>query len=405
MNSPLGIYLSVPFCKAKCSFCNFASDAFGPERMDAYVDRLGAEIGDAGQRAAKLGAVIGSAADSVYFGGGTPSLLSAKQFQSIFTVLRDQFEVTADAEVTLECAPGQLADETLEELLRQGVNRVSLGVQSFVDREAQAVGRLHTGALCEAEILRLRAAGVSKIGVDLIVGLPHQTEASWMESLQRTLASEAGHVSMYMLEVDEESRLGREVLAGGGRYGAESVPAEDDAAAWYEMGCEILYAGGIGQYEISNFAREGHASRHNQKYWKRQPYIGFGLDAHSMLPVGDGAVRFQNTDELEAYMPRDAHGPLAVLPRGAGWPEPEFIGREAAFEESLFLGLRLVEGVGLNGLQEDFGDEMVASVMPGIREAREAGLLSMDEDRIRLTARGRMASNEVFSRLLVTATA
>lgn len=405
MKSPLGLYLSVPFCKAKCSFCNFASDAFGPERMDAYVDRLGAEIGDARQRAAKLGAAIGSAADSVYFGGGTPSLLSAKQFQSIFTVLRDQFEVTADAEVTLECAPGQLADETLEELLRQGVNRVSLGVQSFVDREAQAVGRLHTRAVCEAEILRLRAAGVSKIGVDLIVGLPHQTQDSWMESLERTLAIGAGHVSVYMLEVDEESRLGRELLAGGGRYGAECVPSEDDAAAWYEMGCETLRAGGVRQYEISNFAREGHASRHNRKYWKRQPYIGFGLDAHSMLPVGDGAVRFQNTDELDAYMTRDAQGPLAVLPRGAGWPEPEFLGREAAFEESLFLGLRLIEGVGLNGLQEEFGDELVASVMPGIREAREAGLLLMDEDRIRLTARGRMASNEVFSRLLVPATA
>jgi oxygen-independent coproporphyrinogen-3 oxidase len=171
------------------------------------------------------------------------------------------------------------------------------------------------------------------------------------------------------------------------------------------MGCEILHAGGVAQYEISNFAREGHASLHNRKYWKRQPYIGFGLDAHSMLPAGDGAVRFQNTDELDAYMTRDAQGPLAVLPHGAGWPEPEFLGREAAFEESLFLGLRLIEGVNLNGLQEEFGDEMVASVMPGIREAREAGLLSMDEDRILLTARGRMASNEVFSRLLVTATA
>jgi oxygen-independent coproporphyrinogen-3 oxidase len=399
MHAPVGLYLSVPFCKAKCSFCNFASDAFGPGRMDAYVDRLGGEIGEAKTRAARMGATLVSTADSVYFGGGTPSLLSAAQFRKIFEALRAEFELAAGAEMTLECAPGQLAEETLEELLRQGVNRVSLGVQSFVDREAQAVGRLHTGAECEAEIARLRAAGVKDIGLDLIAGLPHQTEASWRESVKRAVQSEVTHVSVYMLEVDEDSRLGREVLAGGGRYGAGHVPSEDDAAAWYELGCEMLDAGGVRQYEISNFARDGHRSRHNMKYWRRMPYVGFGLDAHSMLPAERGAVRFQNTDDLDAYM-GSAEGLFGILREEQSGSGAEFVGREAAFEESLFLGLRMNEGVRIDALRGEFGAVMVDAVMPSLIEAQDAGLVLVEERVVRLTARGRMASNEVFSRIL-----
>jgi oxygen-independent coproporphyrinogen-3 oxidase len=373
--------------------------------MDAYVERLCDEIAEARRAAEDMGASLGRGADSVYFGGGTPSLLSGTQFRRIFASLREQFDIAGDAEMTLECAPGQLAAETLDELLRQGVNRVSLGVQSFVDREAQAVGRLHTRTICEEEIARLQSAGVNEIGIDLIAGLPHQTEESWKVSLEAALASGVTHVSVYMLEVDEESRLGREVLAGGARYGANRLPTEDEAAAWYELGCGMLAAGGVQQYEISNFALEGHASRHNLKYWRRQPYIGFGLDAHSMLPAGKDAVRFQNADDLDVYMNSKAEGPFAVLTKSARRPEPERVGRQAALEESLFLGLRLNEGVRLDGLREEFGGEMLASVMPGITEACEAGLLAMDGERIALTSHGRMASNEVFSRLLVPALA
>ena len=404
MDSPVGLYLSVPFCRAKCTFCNFASDAFGSSRMDAYVDRLCGEIRGARPAAKHMGARLERVADSIYLGGGTPSLLSAVQFRRIFGALREQFDVDANAEVTLECAPGQLSDETLEELLRQGVNRVSLGVQSFIDREAQAVGRLHTAAMCEAEIVRLRGAGVPEVGIDLIAGLPYQSEVSWRESMARAIASDVTHVSVYILEVDDESRLGREVLAGGGRYGAREVPSEDEVASWYEAGCEMLDAAGVRQYEISNFARDGHASRHNVKYWRRLPYIGFGLDAHSMLPAGDGAVRFQNTDDLNAYMGDGASGgPLGLVQSRVTRQEPEFIGREAAFEESLFLGLRLNEGVSLDMLRESFGGVLLASVMPGVEETREAGLLAVEGERVRLTAKGRMASNEVFSRLLVPA--
>ena len=207
-----------------------------------------------------------------------------------------------DAEITLECAPGQLSDETLDELLRQGMNRISFGVQSFVDRETAAVGRLHTQQQCEAEIARVRAAGVEEINIDLIAGLPHQTAQSWQYSVEQAIASGAPHVSVYMLEVDEESRLGREMLEQGTRYSASAVPSEDETADWYQQACAALDAAGVQQYEISNFARPGHRSRHNLKYWQRQPYVGFGLDAHSMLPTGTGAVRFANTSDLDEYL-------------------------------------------------------------------------------------------------------
>ncbi len=205
-----------------------------------------------------------------------------------------------------------------------------------------------------------------------------------------------------MLEVDEDSRLGREVLAGGARYGAAQVPTEDDAAALYELGCEMLDASGIRQYEISNFARDGHRSRHNMKYWRRMPYIGFGLDAHSMLLSDRGASRFQNTDDLDVYM-GVPEGPFEILPRESDTGQTEFVSGEAAFEESLFLGLRMNEGVSMDALRGEFGSAMVDGVLPSLLETQDAGLVVVEEHGIRLTSRGRMASNEVFSRILAPA--
>jgi oxygen-independent coproporphyrinogen III oxidase len=376
--------------------------------MQGYVDRLCGEIREARAAAKMLGATLDRSMDSVYFGGGTPSLLSAEQFRQIFGALRSEFDLASGAEITLECAPGQLSDETLNELLRQGMNRISFGVQSFVNRESAAVGRLHTEQQCKAEIARLRAAGVSEINLDLIAGLPHQTEQSWRYSVEQTIASGVPHVSVYMLEVDEESRLGKEMLANGTRYHASAVPSEDDAAAWYQLACEAFDAAGLQQYEISNFARSGHASRHNLKYWKRQPYIGFGLDAHSMLSAGASDVRFANTSDLDAYLgdASDA-GPFEIVTQAkdSSGPDADIIGREEAFEESLFLGLRLNQGVVLNSLRIEFGDGMLEDVMPALLEVRDAGLLEMDSGLIRLTARGRMVSNEVFSRLLIASAA
>jgi len=292
----------------------------------------------------------------------------------------------------------------LDELLRQGMNRISFGVQSFVDQESAAVGRLHTRLQCEAELARVRASGLKDINVDLIVGLPHQTEQSWRYSVEQAIACEAPHVSVYMLEVDEESRLGREMLEQGTRYSAGAVPTEDEAADWYSQACVLLDEAGVHQYEISNFARRGHRSRHNLKYWERQAYVGFGLDAHSMLHTNMGAVRFANTSDLDRYLGNaPAVTPFRLLEadQEVAAPEVDIVGSNEAFEESLFLGLRLVEGVDLNKLRSQFGNAMVKDAMPALLEVCDAGLLQMNADRVRLTPQGRLVSNEVFSRLLV----
>jgi len=408
MAAPAGVYISVPFCKAKCTFCNFASGVFGADRMQRYVDRVCVEIDAARAAAETIGASLPEGADTVYFGGGTPSLLAPQQFQQIFQHLRGQFDLAADAEITLECAPGQLADETLFELLRQGMNRTSFGVQSFVDRETAAVGRLHTQPMCEAEFARVRAAGVDEINIDLIAGLPHQTAESWRYSVERAIASGVPHISVYLLEVDEESRLGREMLEKGTRYSASAVPSEDETADWYQQACTTLQEAGVQQYEISNFARSGHRSRHNLKYWQRQAYVGFGLDAHSMLTAGDEAVRFANTSDLDEYLGNEAvAAPLQLFEsvKGSCAPDVDLIGRGEAFEESLFLGLRLNEGIDLCRLRDHFGDAMLHDAMPALLEVRDAGLLELGPDWMRLTARGRLVSNEVFSRLLISSAA
>ena len=381
----LGIYISFPFCKAKCTFCNFASDTFALSRMDAYAARLAQEIAEARNRAVLLGEALPEEVDTLYLGGGTPSLLEPGHIRSLFAALREHFRLAPEAEMTLECAPGQLAEGALAEWLRQGLNRVSLGVQSFVDRESAAVGRLHTRETCLAEMARLRAAGLPNLSLDLIAGLPHQTEASWRESVEQAIATRAPHVSVYMLEVDEDSRLGREAIGHGSRYGAGQLPSEDESAAFYQQACGMLGDAGIGQYEISNFARPGFASRHNLKYWQREPYLGFGLDAHSML----GEVRFANTDDLDSYL---TPSPFATQLK------PDILTPEAVFEESLFLGLRLNGGVALHTLDPT----LLAEVGPSLEELREAGLVQMTAGRVALTDAGRLLSNEVFSRILLS---
>ncbi|WP_263375878.1 radical SAM family heme chaperone HemW [Granulicella aggregans] len=383
----LGIYISVPFCKAKCTFCNFASGAFGLERMDGYVDGLVAEIAAARVRAAELKAELPGSVDTIYFGGGTPSLLEPKQLQSIFAALRREFEIAAGAEVTLECAPGQMSEATLEEAMAHGVNRVSFGVQSFVDEETAAVGRLHTAEACQAEIARVRAAGISEISLDLIAGLPRQTAQSWKRSLDAVVESGVPHASVYMLEVDEESRLGKELIAGGPRYQATAVPTDEAMTEFYARAIEQFGEAGLEQYEISNFAREGHASRHNLKYWAREPYLGLGVDAHSMLRKGDGAVRFANGDSLEDY---------AV---GAGC-EVTSVDPDEAFEEALFLGLRRNVGVRLGELEREFGSARVEDLDAPLRELVQGGLMCREGDTVRLSGRGRLISNEVFGELL-----
>ena len=389
----LGVYVSIPFCRAKCSYCNFASGVFGSERLATYVEKLTAEIRETPKRVAAWGGQLPGIADSLYFGGGTPSLLNISQIDKILKALKEIFSFVASTEITLECAPGQLSDKLLQAMPGLGLNRVSLGVQSFVDREAAAVGRLHTRAITLKEMERLRTAGIEDINVDLIAGLPHQTRESWNFSLAEAIATGVPHLSVYMLDVDEDSRLGREMIAGGTRYGVGMVPNEQTIADMYTEACEQFAAAGIAQYEISNFARAGHRSRHNLKYWTRQPYFGFGLDAHSFLPTIDGeAIRVGTTDDLAAY-----------LDPNAGSRERETItpvSAAQALEEAWFLGLRLNDGVSLPDITSEFGESAIRPYQPILQEAQVQGLMECDEHRARLTQQGRLFANDVFERFL-----
>jgi oxygen-independent coproporphyrinogen-3 oxidase len=409
----LGIYISVPFCRTKCSFCNFASGVFSRTVFDRYVEQVAADIASAEQIAQSLGASLERSVDSIYLGGGTPSILAPDQLTTLFQRVTDGFDIERSAEVTVECAPGTLSEPILDTLLASRVNRVSLGVQSFVDKECSSVGRLHTRETTLADIARLRRAGIGNINIDLIAGLPHQTAESWQYSLRETLATSVPHVSVYMLEVDEDSRLGNELLAGGSRYHAHHVPHEDLTADLYLAACEKLARGGLHQYEISNFAcAVTHGvglrdSRHNLKYWKRQPYLGFGVDAHSMLLAdkdlaqqGMQAIRFATPDSLEAY----SAAAIQLQPGNARISQllgsRTLVDAQAALEEEFFLGLRLNQGVSLSQIAARHGTQRVHKFDSAIAELIDAGLLEDRDSCLRLTARGRLLSNEVFARFL-----
>ncbi len=417
MPMPLGIYVSVPFCRTKCSYCNFASDVFSRAVFDGYVDRVCADIERSAVTAESMGGDMEHEIDSIYLGGGTPSILDSDQLERIFVTIRQNFCLQTASEITVEGAPGTLSEPILDALLGAGVNRVSLGVQSFIHQESAAVGRPDQRSAIVDDMARLRARGIGNINIDLIAGLPHQTSESWESSLKQAIDSEAPHVSVYMLEIDQDSRLGRELMAGGTRYHAHFVPDEDLTADHYLTACERLNGAGIEQYEISNFARAGFESRHNLKYWVRQPYLGFGVDAHSMLRASSdpykfvntagpapaartlsceisssdlNAVRFSTADSLDTYL---SGAPLCRTP----------VSRQAALEETLFLGLRLVRGLDWTRVAGEFGADRVARFSPARDEFIQGGLMIEDGKFVRLTARGRLLSNEIFQQFLTSA--
>jgi oxygen-independent coproporphyrinogen-3 oxidase len=407
------LYLSVPFCRTKCSFCNFASGVFSRDRFDHYIAYLEQAIAHApAAGSAALPDIRPSAAfdpllDSIYLGGGTPSILSPDQLDRLFAAISSVFQLTLQAEITVEVAPGTLSDEVLAALLRARVNRVSLGVQSFVDQESRSVGRLHTRDVTLADIARLRAAGITDLSIDLIAGLPHQTAESWDYSLDQTLALDLPHVSVYMLEVDGDSRLGRELIAGGTRYHAYHVPDEDLTVALYERACQRLDAAGIAQYEISNFARPGHRSRHNLRYWQRLPYYGFGVDAHSMLPAPtlsepNRAIRLATPDSLEELLkPAGLSEGAPHLPQFADVGlMTTIVSERQAIEETYFLGLRMNCGLELLAIKEEFGIAAVDDYREPIAALVDSGLLALEDGWLRLTPRGRLFSNEVFAAFL-----
>ena len=399
-DNALGIYISIPFCRSKCTYCNFASGVYPASEHARYVGRLVGDLESAGVWAGQINVNLPRRVDSVYLGGGTPSLLAPDLIDHLFTTIRANFHFDVDAEVTVECAPGQIADETLDALVAAGVNRVSLGVQSFIDREAQSSGRLHSRAIVEDDLRRLRAAGIRNINLDLIAGLAGQTFASWQESLDALIGAGVPHASVYMLEVDEDSRLGREMLAGGVRYHAELVPNDDAIARMYTQAIDSLATAGLAQYEISNFCLPGFASRHNLRYWQRRPYLGLGLDASSMLRAprsgpGDlpNVLRATTADDLTAYL--EASQPLETA-----WHSPA-----SQLEEAWFLGLRLNAGVSVADLESEFGRAAVAPALEVVSRLAEEGLLVSEGGVVRLTACGQLLSNDVFQEFLGLATA
>jgi oxygen-independent coproporphyrinogen-3 oxidase len=350
-----GVYLSYPFCAQKCTYCNFASGVFPRELESRYLDRMLSEL-----RSTEWPWTP----ETVYLGGGTPSQMGADSLKALLAEIpgRDW------AEATMEAAPGSLTREKVDAWTRAGINRVSLGVQSFISKELSRTGRKHSAETVVQDVGVLREGGIGNINLDLIAGLPFQTRETWNESLDWIERIGAPHVSVYMLEVDDDSNLGRELLVLGSRYGAGAVPCEDDIADFYEIAVERLQRLGIDRYEISNFARAGFESRHNLKYWHREPYLGFGADAHSC----DGESRWQNAESASDYVAQ-GHALRETHPADAEG-------------EKFFLGLRLAEGI--EGPWEPFSGV--------IRRFLDDGLLELSGSRVRLTARGVMLSNEVF---------
>ena len=355
-----GVYISYPFCSQKCSFCNFASGVSAPETVAKYQQKLLAEIG---------AHVWAWRPETLYFGGGTPSLISAEFLREMMAAIpREKL-----TEVTLECAPGTVSEQAVALWLDCGINRVSLGVQSFVTKELRQTGRRHDAEMVKREMTLLRNAGLENVNIDLIAGLPEQTLASMDESLAWIERLAAPHVSLYIFEIDEDSRLGNEILLGGQRYGAPRVPNDELTAQLYEKASQALRRMGYHHYEISNYAHPGFESHHNLKYWLLEPYVGFGLDAHSF----DGHHRWSNADTFDSYFNAEKPPPTTSDPA----------------EERFFVGLRLLDGI------EPTPAEWRRFAEP-IDKWERAGMLERAGPRLRLTPPAVLVSNEVFQDFL-----
>jgi oxygen-independent coproporphyrinogen-3 oxidase len=412
----LGIYVQVPFCQTKCTYCNFHTGVVSAGRFAPYVETVCREIrewrvGGKGENGGRVEGGIAQAdgvtqdphvtatcgapgsvsqttgesiVDTVYVGGGTPSLLEPELLNRLLGTLRENFECAFD-EVTLEADPETVEPAKAAAWLAAGFNRVSMGTQSFVDEELKAAGRLHRRADIYRAVRVLRDARFGNIGFDLIAGLPKQTQHSWRQSLDELIALSPEHVSVYMMEIDEGSRLGLEVLQSGSRYSARELPPEESMAEFYEFGQAQLKAAGYEQYEISNWAKPGFASPHNLKYWRREPYLGFGAGAHSF----SGRQRWANLHDAAAYVEAISAGKTAIV-------SMESVSRESALEEELFLGLRQLSGIDLGRIERQYGVNLEEKARPLVA----AGLMRLGEQRLRLDPGKLSVSNEVIVELL-----
>lgn len=372
-----GVYIHIPFCRTRCSYCDFATGAYEGALAERYVCAVANEI----ERFRKEDAAS-IEVDTIYFGGGTPSLLSPAQVERILAAAHTRFQVTDGAEVTMEMNPGTLTPLILREFRKLGINRASFGAQTFDDDELRRLGRTHTAEDVRSTIHHLREAGFDNTSFDLIAGLPAQTLEAWSRNLDEALKLRPAHLSFYLLEVHEGTPLAAQI-----RRGQQPAPDDDVAALMYRLMLDKAQAAGYEHYEISNLCQPGFQSRHNSKYWTGEAVYGFGCSAHSY----DGLrARWSNERDAVKYT-------NLIEATGAAIVETTNLDEHEVRAESIFLGLRLMRGLDLRKHRTRFGSDLRKDYAPDIERLRDAGLIEIDEDLMTLTRRGVLLSNEVFS--------
>jgi oxygen-independent coproporphyrinogen-3 oxidase len=371
-----GVYIHIPFCRSRCSYCDFATGIYESGLAERYVRALKSEIELASRpdEAVKI--------NTIYLGGGTPSLLTATQLEIILGAVRKRFDVEIGAEVTMEMNPGTLSPQKLRDYKAAGVNRTSFGAQTFDDRELARLGRRHTAEDVRLTIAMLRDAGFENVSFDLIAGLPGQTLDAWHRNLREALSLKPEHLSLYLLEVHEGTPLADQI-----RRGAQPKPDEDVAAEMYEHMLDETATAGYEQYEISNFCLPGFESRHNSKYWTRDAVYGFGCSAHSHDGRG---LRWANERDAAKYSE-------LIENSGSAITETTELNENEVRSESLFLGLRLLRGVDLNEYRDRFHRDIREDYREDLDRLTDAGLIELSDDWLKLTRHGALLSNEVFS--------
>ena len=382
MTLPLGLYVHVPFCSAICNYCNFNRGLFDAGLKARYVDAVIVEIACAGEEAQEgCPSTDGVAADTIYFGGGTPSLLEPEDVARIIAAAQSAFDVDGDREVTLEANPESVSEPRLRGFRDAGVNRLSFGVQSVREDELRRLSRLHHADRARAAIAEARAAGFDNVSLDLMMWLPGQSVSQWLESVDQAIALAPEHLSLYMLEVYPNAPL-REEMA---RAKWSQAP-DDDAAEMYVGAMSRLEAAGLEQYEISNVARRGRRSRHNLKYWTDGEWLGFGPGAHSTRR----GVRWKNTPSTEEYIDRVGAGAAHAV-------DVRALSAEEQVGDALFTGLRLVDGIDENAIQTRYGVDVWGRYGAELEPFIEAGCLRRDGSRLSLTRQGMLGAHEIMS--------
>ena len=371
----IGVYLHIPFCERRCRFCAFFTRGYRDDRAEVFVMDLLKEIAHAGE----AGLARGRQVETVYFGGGTPTTLSAEQLLAILKACRESFDLAPVAEISIEANPAGVDEPTLLALRTGGVSRVSFGVQSFDEAELESAGTPHRADDIVRAVRSARAAGISTVNLDLMYGFPGQSPARWLANLEAAIALEPDHLSFYGLTIEEGTPFYRDI-----ERGCLTIPDEDTMADLYHVGRERLKAAGYIQYEVSNFARLGHACRHNLGYWTDREWLGLGPSAHSYLD-GD---RFSNVESLSEYHRLVEGGMAPIAEREKGTPE-------LRVREAVAFGLRTVEGVRLGALRRRYRLDPVVRFQEPIERLTREGWLVLDDQVLRPSAAGLVLADEL----------